>query len=88
MIRRLVLQFITLYQRALSPYWLGACRYSPTCSHYAYEAIEAHGLISGGWLSLKRIARCQPWGSRGFDPVPPKGDSVCQDNDYPASVHP
>ena len=87
MMRRLVLQLITFYQHAVSPYWPGACRYSPTCSHYAQEAIEIHGLIHGGWLSVKRIGRCQPWGSGGFDPVPPKDASATRHDDHPASAH-
>jgi putative membrane protein insertion efficiency factor len=47
------------------------CRYEPTCSHYALEAIETHGNVRGGWLGLKRLCRCHPWGGGGFDPVPP-----------------
>ena len=62
---------IALYQRILSPYMPGACRYEPTCSHYAQDAIRAHGLPAGGWLALKRLARCHPWGGRGYDPAPP-----------------
>ncbi|MCB1012418.1 MAG: membrane protein insertion efficiency factor YidD [Microthrixaceae bacterium] len=46
------------------------CRHVPSCSTYALEALEAHGAIKGGWLSVKRIARCQPWGTSGYDPVP------------------
>lgn len=71
MTRALAIGLIGFYQRVLSPYWPGACRYTPTCSHYAQEAIERHGLGRGGWLTLRRLARCTPWGGRGFDPVPP-----------------
>lgn len=46
------------------------CRYAPSCSYYAMEALERHGVVRGGWLSLRRILRCQPWGGHGFDPVP------------------
>ena len=67
---RFVIRLIAAYQRVLSPYMPGACRYEPTCSHYAQEAIERHGLLGGGWLATKRLARCQPWGGRGYDPVP------------------
>ncbi len=65
-----VIRLIAVYQRIVSPYMPGACRYTPTCSHYAQEAIERHGLLRGGWLATKRLARCQPWGGRGYDPVP------------------
>jgi putative membrane protein insertion efficiency factor len=54
----------------LSPVLPGACRYSPTCSEYALEAVRAHGPLGGTWLALKRIGRCQPWGTSGYDPVP------------------
>ena len=67
---RFVIRLIAAYQRVLSPYMPGACRYEPTCSHYAQDAIERHGLLRGGWLATKRLARCQPWGGRGYDPVP------------------
>ena len=50
------------------------CRYSPTCSHYSKEALQKHGLFKGGWLALKRIFSCHPWGGKGFDPVPKKDD--------------
>lgn len=65
-----VLSLIHLYQRTISPGLGNVCRYSPSCSHYACEAIERHGLVRGGWLSLKRLARCRPLGGSGFDPVP------------------
>jgi putative membrane protein insertion efficiency factor len=48
------------------------CRYDPTCSTYAVEAIEAHGAVRGSWLALRRIGRCHPWGGHGWDPVPPR----------------
>ncbi len=63
---------VRFYQTAISPYTPAACRYSPTCSHYTIEAFEKHGLFSGGWLALKRICRCHPWGGSGYDPVPEK----------------
>ena len=61
---------VRFYQLALSP-WFGRCRYQPTCSQYAIEALEKHGLLRGSWLALKRILRCHPWGGCGWDPVPP-----------------
>ena len=87
MTTRLVLRLITLYQHALSPYWPATCRYSPTCSHYAKEAIETHGLVRGGWLALKRIGRCQPWGSQGYDPVPSKDGASDPHDEHPAHAH-
>ena len=63
---------VRLYQYLISPLLPSACRYSPTCSHYTIEALKTHGLLKGGWLSLKRIASCHPWGGEGFDPVPKK----------------
>ena len=66
----LVLGLIRIYQSTIGPALPPACRFQPTCSHYAYEAIERHGLVRGGWLAIKRLARCQPFGSSGYDPVP------------------
>lgn len=62
---------IKFYQRAISPLLPPACRFTPTCSEYASQAIEAHGVARGGGLALRRLARCHPWGGSGFDPVPP-----------------
>jgi putative membrane protein insertion efficiency factor len=64
------LALIRLYQWFLSPFLGNACRFTPSCSHYGYEAIAAHGPLLGSWLALKRIARCHPWGGSGHDPVP------------------
>jgi putative membrane protein insertion efficiency factor len=66
-----LLTLIRLYQWFLSPFLGNACRFTPSCSHYGYEAIKAHGALLGGWLAVKRLARCNPWGGSGHDPVPP-----------------
>ncbi len=67
---RLLIAPIRLYQLAISPMLPPSCRYRPTCSHYAIEALARHGPVKGGWLALRRIARCHPWGGAGYDPVP------------------
>ena len=65
-----LIQLVRLYKLALSP-WLGAnCRFDPTCSSYAIEALEVHGVLKGTWLAVRRIGRCHPWGGSGYDPVP------------------
>ena len=61
---------VRLYQLCISPLTPAACRFTPTCSQYAIEALRKYGPIKGGWLTLKRIARCHPWGGSGYDPVP------------------
>lgn len=58
------------YQYLLSPWWGGHCRFEPTCSHYAIEAIDAHGTAKGLYFAAARVCRCHPWGAGGFDPVP------------------
>jgi hypothetical protein len=63
---------IRFYQVAISPYTPATCRFSPTCSSYSLEALKVHGLLKAGWLSIKRICKCHPWGSSGYDPVPKK----------------
>ncbi|MEZ4858914.1 MAG: membrane protein insertion efficiency factor YidD [Flavobacteriaceae bacterium] len=62
---------IKIYQSIISPIFPSTCRYNPTCSHYAKEALQTHGLFKGSWLALKRIGSCHPWGGSGYDPVPP-----------------
>lgn len=67
---------VWIYRYAISPLIGANCRYLPTCSAYAEEALRTHGAFKGGWLALKRIGRCHPWGGSGFDPVPEAdGDS-------------
>lgn len=61
---------IKIYQLLISPLFPSACRYTPTCSHYTVEALHKYGLFKGGWLGIKRISRCHPWGGSGYDPVP------------------
>lgn len=61
---------IKVYQLAISPYFPSTCRYVPTCSAYGLEAIKKYGAWRGGWLAIKRIGSCHPWGGHGFDPVP------------------
>jgi putative membrane protein insertion efficiency factor len=61
---------IKIYQWGISP-WLGPkCRFTPSCSHYAVDALRKYGLLKGSWLAIKRILKCHPWGGHGYDPVP------------------
>ncbi len=62
---------VKIYQWIISPLLPKSCRYEPTCSHYTLEALKVHGLWKGGGLSIKRVAKCNPWGGSGYDPVPP-----------------
>lgn len=63
---------VRFYQNAISPFTPSTCRFEPTCSSYMIEALQKHGLIYGGFLGIKRILSCHPWGKQGYDPVPPK----------------
>jgi putative membrane protein insertion efficiency factor len=67
--KRPVLAMLRFYKKRVSPGLPAACRFQPTCSEYAYEAIEKYGMIKGGRLALWRILRCNPWGGSGWDPV-------------------
>ncbi|HAK11716.1 MAG TPA: membrane protein insertion efficiency factor YidD [Chitinophagaceae bacterium] len=64
------LLLIRFYQYVISPIIGPKCRYTPTCSAYAHEAINKHGPLKGLWLAIKRISKCHPWGGHGYDPVP------------------
>ncbi|MFV0237674.1 MAG: membrane protein insertion efficiency factor YidD [Flavobacteriales bacterium] len=68
--------FIRFYQIFISPLLGTNCRYSPTCSAYALKALHIHGMFYGSWLSVKRIINCNPWGGKGYDPVPEKNKKV------------
>lgn len=73
LIKRAIIFLIRTYQTTLSPRFSGgACRYTPTCSQYAIEAIEVHGIFKGSLLAARRILRCNPFFKGGYDPVPPK----------------
>lgn len=76
----LLIGIVRIYQTIISPFFPATCRYVPTCSHYAVEAIQKHGPIKGGWMGIKRIASCHPWGGSGYDPVPePNKHSIEED---------
>jgi putative membrane protein insertion efficiency factor len=66
----LALAPVYFYKACISPFTPASCRFVPTCSEYAVQAIRKYGALKGGWLALKRIARCHPWGGEGVDPVP------------------
>ena len=75
----LLIALVKFYKIIISPWLPMACRYTPTCSEYAMEALKKYGAIKGGWLAVKRISSCHPWGGHGYDPVParPAADN-CQ----------
>jgi putative membrane protein insertion efficiency factor len=68
--RLILMAAIRVYQSTIGPALPRACRFEPTCSHYAYAALERYGVFKGTWLALRRLARCQPFGGSGYDPVP------------------
>ncbi|BBD54294.1 Putative membrane protein insertion efficiency factor [Planktothrix agardhii] len=72
MIKTLLITLIKGYRLLISPLFPPVCRFHPTCSQYAIEALETFGIIQGSWLALKRILRCHPYHPGGYDPIPPK----------------
>jgi len=71
LLRATLIGLIKFYRLTISPWMPPVCRFTPSCSTYALEAVERHGAIRGGWLAAKRLMRCRPWGGSGYDPVPP-----------------
>jgi putative membrane protein insertion efficiency factor len=69
-IARILIGLVRFYQLAVSPWTPAACRFTPTCSVYAIDALREHGAVRGLWLAARRIVRCHPWGGFGYDPVP------------------
>jgi putative membrane protein insertion efficiency factor len=70
--QRALLSLLALYRAVLSPFVGGGCRFVPSCSEYAHDAVVEHGAARGGWLAARRLSRCHPLGSFGLDPVPPR----------------
>lgn len=68
--KRVMIEIIRFYRKFISPCFPPCCRYTPTCSQYALEAIEKYGAVKGGWMAFKRILRCNPFHRGGYDPVP------------------
>jgi uncharacterized protein len=67
---RILVGLIKLYQLVLSPFFGQQCRFTPTCSHFAIESLQKHGVLFGSWLAIKRLSHCHPWHVGGHDPVP------------------
>ena len=86
--KRILIMLIRGYQLFISPLLGSNCRFYPTCSHYAKEALEKHGAAKGGWLALKRIGRCHPWHEGGVDLVPEPCNKTCQCQTHKDGVPP
>ena len=71
--KQILILFVRAYQIILSPLFYGCCRFEPSCSNYAIEALKVHGALKGTILAVWRILRCHPFGAHGYDPVPPRG---------------
>lgn len=70
MLSKFFVLLIRVYQGIVSPFFPATCRYTPTCSEYGVQAFKKHGAFKGGWLTIRRILSCHPWGGQGYDPVP------------------
>ena len=85
-----IIGFLKLYRTFVSPMYGQVCRFYPSCSAYALEAVERHGAVRGCWLAARRLVRCHPWNPGGYDPVPPKdvdqrGDAVSANQPGPSA---
>jgi len=69
-LKYLFIGIVKFYRYCISPFTIASCRYTPSCSQYALDALQKYGAFKGGWLTIKRIFRCHPWGGHGYDPVP------------------
>ena len=69
-LQRILVSVVRTYRAAVSPWLPAACRFQPTCSHYAEQAVERYGCVRGSWLTVKRLSRCHPFGGAGYDPIP------------------
>ena len=75
-VRYALIGFLRLYRLLISPLYGQVCRYHPSCSAYALEAVQEHGSVGGSWLAVCRLGRCHPWAAGGYDPVPPHSNRV------------
>ena len=82
----LLIGVITLYRHTISPTLPPTCRYHPSCSAYALEAVTGHGAVRGTWLSMRRIGRCHPWAAGGYDPVPSPASSAVESSSQSPST--
>ncbi len=78
MVKRVLAALIRFYRVAISPMTTPRCRFLPTCSDYALQAIERHGAVAGGWLAIRRLARCHPFNPGGLDEVPDRPPALCR----------
>ena len=75
-VRYLLIGFLRVYRLVISPLYGQVCRYHPSCSAYALDAVRDHGSIRGVWLAVRRLGRCHPWAAGGYDPVPPRSETT------------